>query len=303
MTHRAIIATLLVASLGVAAQGAPKVRKHLLVSSAELAKMLGKPGVAILHVGKKENYDQEHIPGARLVEVKDFTVAHGSIGNEMPPVADLVAMMQRLGIGDNTRVVIYEEAAGTWAARMFVTLDYLGAGEHAALLDGQLAKWKAEKRPLTTEAPQIMPAKFTPRPHPEVLVSLAAMKDFSWATRNTSAPLALLDSRPEDQFRGEAGAAERKGRIPGSQSLFWVNTLQSREMPVLKPVAEISKMFTAAGAQPGKKIVTYCHSGVQASFDYFLARYLGYDDVQMYDGSWSEWSADPSTEVETGASR
>jgi len=81
----------------------------------------------------------------------------------------------------------------------------------------------------------------------------------------------------------------KAGHIPGSTSLFWMDMLVSRENPVLKPEAELRRMYAEAHAAPGRQLVTYCRTGMQSSFDYFVAKYLGYDP-SMYDASFFEWS-------------
>lgn len=304
MKRTALCSLALMLLVSLAAEAAPKVRKQMIVSTAELAKRLGKPGVVVLHVGKKENYDKEHIASARFVQMKDVAVERNGIPNELPPMADLVALVRRLGISANDRVVIYSEDAGLQAARVYVALDYVGLGDRAALLDGQLAKWKAEKRPLTAEVPSVQASQYTPRPRTEAIVELKPMRDLSWAAAKANAPVAIVDARPEKQFTGEEAGdgIARGGHIPGSKSLFWMHAVKSAEDPVLKPVNELRQMWEKTGARAGEDVITYCRTGVQASHAYFVAKYLGYD-VRMYDGSFLEWSTAKDTEVETGAGR
>jgi thiosulfate/3-mercaptopyruvate sulfurtransferase len=128
----------------------------------------------------------------------------------------------------------------------------------------------------------------------------------------------LLDARPSDQFAGAeppcapASASclqipqERRGHIPGARSFFWMNTLVSRENPVVKPMHDIHEGMLAslgADAPQVRTIVTYCRTGMQASFAYFVARWIGYPDVRLYDGSFIQWSGLPASgyPVEAGA--
>jgi thiosulfate/3-mercaptopyruvate sulfurtransferase len=305
MRRTILVSTLMIAAMAVVAQAAaPKLRKDMVVSTAGLAKMLGKPNVVVLHVGKKENYDKEHIAGARFVQMKDVAVERNGIPNELPPMEQLVALVRRLGIHAGDRVVIYSEDAGLQAARVYVALDYVGLGERTALLDGQLARWKAEKRPLTTDVPAVQASQYTPRPRTEAIVELAPMRDLSWAAAKTTAPLTIVDARPEKQYTGEepGDGISRGGHIPGSKSLFWMQAVKSAEDPVLKPVGDLRQLWEKTGVRADGRVVTYCRTGVQASHAYFVAKYLGYD-VRMYDGSFLEWSSTKDTEVETGTSR
>lgn len=280
----------------------PRASTDLLVTTEWLAVHAGDPGLSILHVGAdRKSYDAGHIPGARFVALSQLVVEREGLPNELPLAADLAARLGALGVGDSGRILLYGDRQGLLAARAFFTLDYLGHGDRAALLDGGLEKWKAEGRPLSTDEPSVATATFTPHVRPEVLVVLPEIRDISWAAAKSAAGgWALVDARPEAQFSGKQAEADipRPGHIPGAGSLFWQRTLVSPENPVLRPEAELRRMFADAGAAPGARVVTYCKTGVQASFAYFVARYLGLP-VAMYDGSFLEWSRDRELPVST----
>jgi thiosulfate/3-mercaptopyruvate sulfurtransferase len=281
---------------------APSVRSEMLVTTDWLAKRLNDPKVSVIHVAAdRKNFDDGHIPGARFLLSKEILTARNGIANELPPVADLQKVFEQLGVGDAGRIVIYGENSGLLAARAYFTLDYLGQGDRAALLDGGIEKWKAEKREVSQQAAKYEPAAFTPRVQPKVKVEMAAARDLSWVAANAEQPnVAIIDARPARQYEGEdAGGLPRAGHIPGAASLYWMQHLVGAENPVMKPVSELRKMYEAAGVKPGQTVVTYCRTGMQASHAYFTAKYLGYD-VTMYDGSFSEWSAAKETEVVKG---
>ena len=123
----------------------------------------------------------------------------------------------------------------------------------------------------------------------------------AWTAAQQAEPnISLIDARPAKQYTGEdAGGLSRAGHIPGAASLYWMQQLVSPENPVLKPVAELRKLYEEAGVKPGQLVVTYCRSGMQASHTYFTAKYLGYD-VTLYDGSFGEWVSVEGTEVVKG---
>ena len=206
------------------------------------------------------------------------------------------AAFERVGIGDKSRVVIYGDMSGLFAARVYFALDYLGHGTHAALLDGGLEKWKAEHRNISTDAPASKSVTLTAKARPELIADLSAMKQIV-AGKNTT----LIDARPPDEYSGaKAGdGVPRGGHIPGAKNVFWMENLVSKDNPILKPAPEMLAKYEAAGVKRGKKLVGYCRTGVQASHDYFTLKLLGFSPV-LYEGSFFEWSNAPGTPIEPG---
>ena len=276
------------------AAAAPAVRSDMLVTTAWLAQHLKDPNVVVLHVSRdRMAYDTGHIPGARFLALSDIVVTRDGILNELPPAAALKAVLERAGVSDDSRVILYGDASVLPATRAYFTLDYLGHGDSAALLDGGLPKWSSESRPLEKDAPAVKEGRLTPRPHPEVVVNINAVKDLSFSAVNarTASPV-LLDARTAAEFNGTTAAnAEipRPGHIPGATDLYWMDTQASKSDMSLLPVASLRTMYESAGVTPDRPVVTYCNTGMQASQSYFTLKYLGYE-TRMYDGSFSEWS-------------
>jgi thiosulfate/3-mercaptopyruvate sulfurtransferase len=272
----------------------------MLVSTEWLSAHLDDRRTSILHVGRdRASYDAGHIPGARFVALGDLVVARDGLPNELPPASQLARVFEKLGVGDEGRIVVYGDGRGLFAARVFFTLDYLGHGDRVALLDGGLEQWRAERRPVTTEGTPVRGQSFVARVDPDVLVTLPAVRDISWGiARSNDRTLALIDARPAAEYSGErpGEGIARGGHIPGAAGIFWERLLVSPDTPVLRPASELQQMLDEAGVRPGARVVTYCRTGVQASFAYFAARYLGYS-VKMYDGSFIEWSGAPGTDV------
>jgi thiosulfate/3-mercaptopyruvate sulfurtransferase len=263
---------------------APAVQEQLLVSADWLAARLQDPSVVVLHVGRERaDYDAGHLPGARFVPLTSIIVERDGVPNELPEVEVLREAFEAAGVSDASHVVVYGDLGGLAAGRAFFTLDFLGH-ERVSLLDGGLERWRAEERPLATEAPRVARGTFTPRPRPDRVV------DAAWVRERLGNPgYALIDARPTPQFTGEDATGLRPGHIPGARNIFWRTALVSEADPRLHDVATLRAMFAEAGAAPGRTVVTYCRTGMQASHAYFVARYLGHD-VVMYDGSYIDWS-------------
>ena len=276
------------------AAAAPAVRSDMLVTTTWLAQHMKDPHIVILHVSRDSKmYDAGHIPGARFLALSDLVVTRDGILNELPPASALKETLERAGVSDDSRVILYGDTSVLPATRAYFTLDYLGHGDSAALLDGGLPKWTAESRPLEKEAPQIKEGKLTPRPRPEVVVNINAVKDLSFSAVNAPAASPILvDARTAGEFSGATAASSeipRPGHIPGAKDVYWMDTQASKNDMSLLPEASLRQKFESAGVTPDRPVVTYCNTGMQASQSYFTLKYLGYD-TKMYDGSFSEWS-------------
>ena len=281
-------------------------RSEMVVSTAWLAAHVNDPKVVILHVAReRSHFNEGHIPGARFVGWNEITATRDGVPNELAPVADLQKLFERLGIGNEARIVLYGDNSGLAAARAYFTLDYLGHGGRAALLDGGLEKWKAERRPTSTDMVEPERATFTPHARANAVTNLDVVRDFSWIATNVTSPsVTLIDARPVEEYTGAkpGDGVPRGGHIPGAGNVFWMQNVLSKENPVLRSVAELRKLYEEAGALNGRTIMTYCRTGGQASHAYFTLKYLGYD-VVMYDGSFYEWSNTEGTPIVAGQAR
>lgn len=252
---------------------------EMLVSTDWLAAHLKDPKVIVLHLAKeKKQYDEGHVPGARWISFDQLMVKKDGVSSELPPVEDLVKTFESLGVSNDSRVVVYSTNWPPLATRIYFTLDYLGLGDRAAVLDGGLEKWKAEKREISKEdAKAVRPGKITPHVRPEIVASLDEVK----AASAPNAGIVIVDSRPDKRYL--------EGHIPGAVHLYWEKNTQGDEGYAFAPATTEAQNYAAIGAAPGKKVITYCEVGWQASHNYFTAKYLGYD-VQMFDGSYQEWN-------------
>jgi thiosulfate/3-mercaptopyruvate sulfurtransferase len=294
MLLRTVLAAMLVSVAGASLRGQcngagasePKLRRGMLVTTEWLAGHLHDPDLVVLSVGATpEFYSNGHIPGAMQILLSEIAITRDGIPNELPPVEKLKAIFAAAGVSNHSRVVLYGERSNLLAARAYFTLDYLGVAERASLLDGGLEKWRAEQRPLSREAVKAQSAKLTIAPRPAILVDTAGIRKLA------EKKVVLIDARPAKEYTGEqlSEDVQKAGHIPGATSLYWMDMLVSRENPVLRPEAELRQMYAEAHATAGQPLVTYCRTGMQSSFDYFVAKYLGYEP-SMYDASFYEWS-------------
>lgn len=254
-------------------------RPDLLVSTEWLAQHLNDAKLVVLDVGNGRTNERARIPGARLVVIQDFTTERDGVDFELRPVADLKKILDAAGVSNDSRVIVYSDGNVLMATRVYFTMDYLGHGEHTALLDGGMEKWRAEGRPLVNDSRDVSPSNFVPRLRPEAVVAIDTVKSLTKAS--PGGPV-LLDVRSQGEFR--AG----RGHIPGALNVPWMQTM--RQDQTLRPIGELAALYEAAGITPDRPVVPYCYIGMQASQSYFTLKYLGYD-VRLYDGSLTEWIA------------
>jgi len=262
-----------------------KVRESMIVSTEWLAKHLDDDNLVLLQVGDKKEYDAAHIPGAQYIQTSDISTPRGTgLILELPPVDQLKATFEKFGVTDKSRIIVYfGKEWVTPTSRVYFTLDYLGLGDRASILDGGLPAWTAEKRAVTADVKPARPGSFTPHPNPQLVV------DATWVKSNISKPgVAILDARDAKFYTGaDAGSMPRAGHIPSAKSIPF-STLVEDSNKFKSPEA-LRALFNTAGVKPKDSVATYCHIGQQASLLYFVAKYLGYD-AHLYDGSFQDWS-------------
>jgi thiosulfate/3-mercaptopyruvate sulfurtransferase len=292
-----VVASLAFGSLARAEAPQKKVNDSMIVSTAWLAKHLNDADLVMLQVGDKKEYDAAHIKGAQYIQTSDISTPRGSgLILELPPVDQLKATFEKLGVTDKSRIVVYfSKDWVTPTSRVYFTLDYLGLGDRTAILDGGLPAWIAEKREVTTEVSSPRVGNFTPHPDPKLVV------DASWVSGNINKPgVAILDARDAKFYTGEsAGNMPRAGHIPSAKSIPFSTLVEDPNNKFKSPEA-LRALFNTAGVKPKDSVATYCHIGQQASLLYFVAKYLGYD-AHLYDGSFQDWSNRADLPVEKSA--
>ena len=271
-------------------------RDTMLVSTAWLAEHLHDPGVVILAVGSQDDYDRGHIPGAVFLSYMDTHLMTGPTGLslEMPSLDDLATLFAKHGVTNHSRIILYQPRDSfAPTARVYLTLDYMGLGRQASMLDGGFPLWSKEGRAVSTEPSHpAASGTLTLCQQKDVVTDLADVK-----ASVKHAGVAIVDARNREYYTGETKPGDqRRGHVPGAGNLPFVDLFDGQGK--LKSPQELAALFGQAGVKPGDRVIVYCHIGQQASSAYFAARTLGYD-VRLYDGSWEEWSAHTELTAET----
>ena len=265
-----------------------------LVSTGWLAQHLGEADLIVVdsswHMPSsgrsgREEYLQAHVPGASFLDIDALSDRSKPAPHMLPDTASFGRAMEALGIGQSDRIVVYDNSPLRTAARGWFMLRHFGAAR-VAILDGGLQKWTAESRPTESGQPQHRPARFETAARPEQLVDKADVPEAG----------TLVDARGKARFEGKEADPRpgvAAGHVPGSRNLPYAALYN--EDGTFRSVEEIRRLFEAAGVDPLQPFVATCGSGVTANSLIFAAHLLGNDQVRLYDGSWSEWGADPAT--------
>jgi len=232
----------------------------------------------------RAEFIEGHLPGAWFLDLDTLVDADDPLPSMLPPRAAFEARMAELGVRADSRIILYDNSPHHTSCRAWWVLRMYGV--EAALLDGGIAKWKTEGRPVETGVIDSTPGDFTSGSAKAQVRTLAEMKDSSEQ---------IVDARSFARFTGEEPDPRPdcgSGHIPGSKSLTYGKLFNPDR--TWKPLVEIRAAFEAAGIDLAKPLVATCGSGITAAVLVFAAHLLGHE-VALYDGSWSEWGADPST--------
>ncbi len=235
----------------------------------------------------RENYEAGHIPTAAfadlMIELSDW---ENPVEFTAPTPEDFVAAISALGVGDDTRVVIYDSYNSAWAARVWWMLRWVGF-DNAAILDGGLAAWTAAGHPLSTESANREAGSLSLALRPELMVG----RDEVFASIGND-DVTLIDALPAPQYRGDMAMYARPGHIAGAIN---VPVTSLTDEGLYRSNEELKNLFSS---DRDSRTITYCGGGIAAASDAFILVRLGFEDVAVYDASLQEWAADPANPME-----
>jgi thiosulfate/3-mercaptopyruvate sulfurtransferase len=265
---------------------------NLLVSVEWLMQHQADAGLVVVDARPSADYEKGHLVGAvNLPVVETFDPAQPKNLPDTP--AKLEALFGSKGIGNESKVVVYDNGKETPAARLFWTLEFAGHG-NVAVLDGGLKAWQGANGKVDTAPVTAKPAAFASKLDP---AKLPTKQQCTLAIGDPTK--VVLDARSPAEFRGEDVRAKFGGHIPGAVNVDWVENFGGGTL--LKEPDALKALYAAKGITPDKEVIALCQTGQRSSVSYLTLRLLGYPKVGNYAGSWIEWGNDEATQKAQGA--
>ena len=226
---------------------------------------------------------------------KELQVESDGVKGLIPPSSNISNKLSSLGVKSDDTILIYDGNKNLWSTRFLWTLDVYGHDD-ARMMDGSFGLWEKENRTITTDVPSISAStyNFTGTANSELITSI----DTVLGSLDDSSSV-VLDTRGAEEFAGRDVRANRGGHIPGSIHVEWVNNVD--EDGRFLPAADLKKLYgTADVTDDLGDIYTLCQTAVRATHSWFvLADLLGFDNVSVYDGSWTEWGNKEDTPIDS----
>ena len=263
-------------------------RPELLASADWLAENLGRPGVRVVDCRWRPDasapalFASGHIEGATALDWVDLLDAGAEPPVQLAGPDTFAAAASRAGIGDGTIAVLYDDSAALYATRVWWSLRAYGFTS-SRVLDGGYVGWKDAGRPVASGAPGAGGPTFTPRADLRARVGAA---DVRGTLGDPS--IEIVDARSPAEYRGQEGPTLRLGHVPGARNLPAVLLTEPRS-GTFQPPDALQRLVNATGLPRGRRVIVYDGSGVAAAKVAFALALLGYADVALYEGGWSEW--------------
>ena len=254
----------------------------VIVSTEWLANNISDSSVVVLEIVHQAPA-RDRLPGARYLDYMAITTDRGGNTTELPEIASLRTAFEAVGVSDSSHVVLYGDDV-VMVARAFFSLDYLGHTNNS-VLNGGMAKWKIENRPVTADVPRVSPGRITSSERPELLA------DAAWVMAHRRKPgVALIDTRTDGEYLGAGNRSgmPSDGHIAGARQLRWQQLTLDPDEGLFREPESLATLY-ADRVSPGDTVVTYCFVGFRASMSYMISRALGYT-TKLYDGSYEDWA-------------
>ena len=265
-----------------------------LVTTDWVAENLATDNVVVIDVSKQAQYDEGHIPGALSYPTSELQVERDGVKGLLPAANDIEAYLSGLGVSSDDTIIIYDHIKSLWGSRLLWTLRVYGHDD-VRLMDGAYGLWVKEGRDISTTSPSPKSSsyKFSGKPNKSLIVGIDQVLENIGDDDSL-----VVDTRSADEYSGRDVRAARGGHIPESVHLEWTQNVD--EDGRFLSAAKLKDLYLGSDITGDLAIYTLCQTAVRATHSWFvLAELLGYDDVAVYDGSWTEWGNSADTPIDS----
>lgn len=265
---------------------------NLLVSATWINEHLHDPDLRLIDLSSSGIYHDGHIPGAVHLWWQDTIEVHNEVYGMMAGAPEIEKLITSAGITPTSHVVLYDDNGNRWAARVLWVLNANGF-TNVSLLNGGRQAWQAAGYEMTMTTPAIAAGQLDLMLDYQVLIGSDTL-----AQHLDDPAYVIVDNRtPGEQAEGWYGKL-RSGQIPGAKQIPWTSLTEAGSIPYFADPAALRALFVDAGVTPDKTVVVYGLDGVSAALSYAALKLLGYPNVLLYDGSWSEWGANANLPID-----
>ena len=265
-----------------------------LVSTSWVAERLDDKNLKVIDIRLPEDYAAGHIPDSVNLSYKELQVERDGVKGLIPSENEMATKLSALGIKDTDTIVVVDHIKNLWSSRLLWTLEVYGHGD-TKLMDGSYALWESEGKKITSDSTSISSSKysFTGEAKPELIISLQKVME---SIDDESS--IVLDTRSADEYAGRDVRAERGGHIPESIHVEWVQNVDADGK--FLPAEDLKNLYNSTSVTNDLDIYTLCQTAVRATHSWFvLQELLGYENVAVYDGSWTEWGNLENTPIDS----
>jgi len=245
------------------------------------------------------DYISGHVPGAVHIADNTFRGPNGQLPVQYWELGKLESFFRQAGINDDSQVLVYSDEGNILGATMVAYLLERSSLSNIAVLDGGFPGYQEAGLPVTKNFPNYELGRFTLDDNPSLRVSLDEVRQI---VLQGNSDVTFIDPRPPELFAGETDVFIRNGHIPGARNIPWLSfTIGEPNRHQLKPLNEIQAILNEKSITPDDTIIVSCSTGREATLQYIVLKHLlGYPNVRVYEGSWTEYSSQPDLPVETG---
>jgi thiosulfate/3-mercaptopyruvate sulfurtransferase len=260
-----------------------------IISAQEVAKIMKDENVVIVSAQKASSYNEFHITGSINLS-PSLLVDNEPIEYMSKAVSEMERIIGEKGVSNTNLIIVYDEGSFKYSGRLYWVLKYLGV-ENVKILDGGLIAWKAIRKPVTSAPTTRKATTFTANVQPQFLANLSEVKKAT-----TDSNYVIVDARSEAEYTGTGESKLRPGHIPNAISVSYSELIA--ESGELKSAEQLAELYTSRGITPDKTVIIYCTTSVRAAIEFAaLNSILGYENVKVFDGAYTEWAAQEDTEV------